>query len=175
MARTRLKMKGRSESGTFVMLPHAILRCENYRRLSAYGVKLLIDLFAQYNGSNNGDFCAAWSVMNHIGWRSKSTLSKALKELRHYGFIVVSRQGGRKKATLYGITWRGIDACGGKLDIKACVSASGTWREPVPPFDGGRKRHDRIAKCSRREFSLPLGHGHIGSSSVPVPLSSAVH
>ena len=91
---------------------------QNYLRFSYKAVKLLTDLGRQYNGRNNGDFCAAYSVMRKRRWRSKSTLEEALEELIYYGFITLTRQGGRNKANLYALTWWAIDECKGKLDIQ---------------------------------------------------------
>lgn len=128
MAYKRNKMKGRRESGTFIMLPHAVIDNPNFIALSPYAVKLLIDLYGRYNGYNNGDFCAAWSLMEKRGWRSKATLQKALKELLERGFIMTTRQGGRKVATLYAVTFKDIDECQGKLDVRP-GPAPGIWRD----------------------------------------------
>jgi hypothetical protein len=94
------------------------------------------DLLAQYKGDNNGDLCAAWTLMQPRGWKSKDTLSKALKELLAGDWLEVTRQGGRHKATLYGLTFYAIDDCKGKLDVKATGSPRGTWKknEPLPPL-----------------------------------------
>ncbi|MGH8503836.1 MAG: hypothetical protein ACREVE_15495 [Gammaproteobacteria bacterium] len=109
-------------------MPKHVLNSPQYARLSAYAVKLLFDLFAQYYGSNNGDFSACWTLMRRRGWRSKGTLHKATKELRDTGWIAVARQGGRNKASLYAITFLPVDECGGKLDIAATVAPLGWWQ-----------------------------------------------
>ena len=70
VARDRIKAKGRRDLGSFFALPHAVLEHENYTRSSPKAVKLLIDLGAQYKGNNNGDLCAAWSLMTARGWNS---------------------------------------------------------------------------------------------------------
>ena len=129
MGRSRIRYRGRRESETFIMLPKSCLEHENYISLSPYAVKLLIDLYKNYNGRNNGDFCATWSMMKERGWRSESTLNKSLKELLHYGWIICSRQGGRHKASLYAVTFRSIDECKGKLDIKETAVSPGYWKE----------------------------------------------
>ena len=125
----RSKVKGRSEGGSFAALPHACLRHENFTALSPYAVKLLIDLYVSYNGKNNGDLCCTWSLMKKRGWRSESTLNNARKELLYYGWIVCSRQGGKNQASLYAVTFRSIDECKGKLDIKESVTSLGYWKE----------------------------------------------
>lgn len=128
MARTRLKVKGRRESGSFAAIPHAILDSPEYAGLSAHAVKALLDLFAQYRGENNGDLTAAWSLMQIRGWTSKALLYRALRELLDKGWIVKTRQGGRHQASLYGVTWKPINPCGGKLDVSPTHVAPGTWK-----------------------------------------------
>jgi len=129
MARDRLKSKGRRDRGTFIALPKAIINSPEFARLSAYAVKLFINLFSQFNGQNNGDFCACWTVMRVRGWRSKATLHRATRELLDKGFIIVARQGGRNKPTLYALTCLAVNECGGKLDIPATIIPFGWWRE----------------------------------------------
>lgn len=133
MARTRVKSKGRRETGLFIALPTHIFTSPQYANLSAHAVKLLIDLLSQYRGFNNGDLCATWSLMSQRGWRSRDTLNRALKELMTAGFIEKTRQGerghssGQRKPTLYGVTWKGIDECGGKLDVSPNPVPSNRW------------------------------------------------
>jgi hypothetical protein len=137
MARNRFKdAQARRESGGFVPLPFVVLRSRSFAELSAYAVKLLSDLLAQYRGDNNGDFWAAWTIMQRRGWKSKATLSKCLKELLAGNWVEVTRQGGRHKATLYALTFYSIDDCKGKLDVRATSSPTGGWRknEPIPPL-----------------------------------------
>ncbi|MDR3388337.1 MAG: hypothetical protein P4L92_14910 [Rudaea sp.] len=134
MSRTLRKAKGRLESGTFFALPHEIMDAPNYWALSAQAVKLLNDLGRQYNGMNNGDFCAAWKTMHARGWKSRDTLGRALAELLHFGMIEKTRQGGLNRCSLYAVAWRPIDECKGKLDVSSTRVASGSWRTPRPPM-----------------------------------------
>lgn len=131
MTRNRLKAKSRRESGSFAQLPHAIFQGPQYARLGAHAVKLLLDLFMQYRGCNNGDFTAAWSVMRKCGWHSKDTLHRALRQLLELGWIMKTRQGGKHRCSLYAVTWKPIDDCGGKLDVSPTRTASGTWKQFV--------------------------------------------
>lgn len=110
-------------------LPHACMNHANFIALSPYAVKFLIDLYANYNGSNNGDFCCTWSMMKKRGWKSEATLSKARKELLYYGWIICSRRGGRNIPSLYAVTFQSIDECNGKLDLKETTTAPGNWKE----------------------------------------------
>ena len=128
MARTRQRVKGRRDQGSFLALPHSVLDSPEFAALSGRAVKLLLDLGAQYRGSNNGDLCAAWRLMANRGWRSRDTLGKALQELERAGWILRTRQGGRHRASLYALTWRGIDECGGKHDEPSSPVPSNLWR-----------------------------------------------
>ena len=125
----------RRAKGQYFGLPHAVMASSNYVKLSAHAVKLLNDLGLQFNGKNNGDLCATWSIMKKRGWKSSSTLHKAVKELTYYGFIVKSRQGGRHKPTLYAFTWNSVDECKGKLDINSTNTPLGYWREEKTDFN----------------------------------------
>lgn len=138
MARDRKRAKGRRENHTFAGIPHAVLNTEKYRSLSAHAVKLLLDMTAQYNGHNNGDLTASYSVMRNKGWRSPSTLHNSLCELQAVGFLMKTRQGGQNKCSLYAVTWQAIDECVdkrsglSKLDVGETNVAPGTWRDPEP-------------------------------------------
>ncbi len=126
--------QAKREGGGFAPLPYVVLRSHSYSRLSPHAVKLLFDLLAQYNGGNNGDLSPAWTLMQPRGWRSRETLNKALKELLAGGWLELTRQGGRHKASLYAVTFYAIDDCGGKLDVSATGSPRSTWKrnEPLP-------------------------------------------
>lgn len=134
MAITRLKVKGRKESGTFLLLPHAILDSTNFASLHPRAIKLLLNLARQYNGHNNGDLCAAMTLMKKCGWSSNDQLQKAKKELLEKGWIIITRKTGRlnKIAYLYAITFQAIDECGGKLDCKPTAAAPGDWKKWHP-------------------------------------------
>ena len=63
MALSRQRVKGRKERGSFIAVPKQILESPQYASLSAWSVKLLFDIYAHYNGKNNGDLSAAWLMM----------------------------------------------------------------------------------------------------------------
>lgn len=124
----------RGEKGGYAPLYYCVIRSQVYANLSAYAVKLLNDLLSQYYGSNNGDLCATFSIMQKRGWKSKGTLNRAVKELLDAGFIEVSRQGGRHLCSLYALTFYAVDECKGKLDISPTSTPKSLWRknEPLP-------------------------------------------
>ena len=132
----RLKAKGRREKGPFAGIPKACMKHLNYIELSMPAKVLLWEFCYQYNGFNNGDLCAAYSIMQKRGWRSKGTLDRAIKELKAKEWIIVSRMGGRNMCSLYALTFQAIDECKGKLDILSTRVASGSWKKLilVPPI-----------------------------------------
>lgn len=120
MARSKTYKDGKDkrDSGRFFALPNGVLNGTAYISLSSHARMLLLDLFAQYNGNNNGDLCAAFSIMKLSGWRSTHTLQSAKKELIQADLICETRKGARPNlASLYAVTWYALDDCDGKLDI----------------------------------------------------------
>ena len=133
MARSLRKSKGRADRSPVTVIPKAILESEEYAALTAYEVKLLIDILVQFNGyTNNGDLQCAWSLMKKRGWRSQDTLARALRGLLEKGFIFKTRQGGMHKCSLYAVTWIEIHECKGKLDVRPTRAALGSWRKKSP-------------------------------------------
>jgi hypothetical protein len=80
---------------------------------------LLLDIARQYNGSNNGDLCATLKTLKPRGWASNSKLWRALGTLLDSELLILTRQGGRHKCSLYALSWESIDECKGKLDISS--------------------------------------------------------
>lgn len=143
MARNRTKIMGRRESGTFTAIPHAVQDGANWRQCSGTAIKLLCTIARQYNGRNNGDLCAALSVLRPHGFTSPDTVSWALRELRYYGLILLTRQGGLNGPSLYAVSWQSIDECGGKLTCaKPSPVASGDWKTLREPFKRPRKKQN---------------------------------
>ena len=122
---------GRSKTPPFVMLRKDVITSEQYANLSYKAIKLLIDVLEQYNGNNNGDLCITMSVMKKKGWRSSGTLHSAKNELSEKGWIVLTRQGGRHKCSLFAVTMHPIDECGGKLEVRSTRTASNLWKRQI--------------------------------------------
>ena len=129
MARTRERANNRRDSGQFLKLEKAVINRSEFYSLPPNALKLLIDLYSQYNGYNNGDMSMAWSIVKKRGWKSRDTLNRARKDLLKSGFIVETRMGGRNKPTLYAITFLNIDECKGKLDVKPTKTPPHYWRK----------------------------------------------
>lgn len=123
----RARLTGKKGNAPFLHLPHSVLSSRGYLSLDGWSVKLLVDIAGQFKGSNNGDLTAAWSFMQARGWRSKGTLHKALAALLDAGLIEQTRQGGKNRCSLYAITWRPIDECKGKLDVRPTQGPSALY------------------------------------------------
>ena len=132
MAKGYKQGKRKAGGGRFAAFPAQMLDHPNFAALSPRAKALLFPLTAQYNGHNNGDLCASFSVMRTHGWTSNDQLRKALRELLDSGFLIQTRQGRRPNVpTLYALGWRAIDDCGGKLELNATVTAPDTWKTSV--------------------------------------------
>jgi len=138
-AQKRLRSKGRSSTDSFVSLPHRLMDSRAFASLSPRATKLLLELAAQYRGMNNGDLSAPLSVLKKRGWNSSDQLAKAKKELIAKGLIIVSRQGGLNRCSLYALTWKPIDDCSGKLDVRATNTASNLWKQWTDSKEGSTK------------------------------------
>ena len=138
------------------MLRHDVMDSPNYRALSHRAVRLLMDIARQYNGSNNGDLCATFSVMKPRGWTSKDQLWKALEELEYFGFILKSRQGGKHLCNLFALTWFPIDECRGKHELGVGKTPSNKWMTEQKPY-------------SQKLESLPRHAGNPGPPCGPFP------
>ena len=129
---TKHKQKNhRRTTKPFFAVPQEILKSSEYASLSAWETKLLLDVGGQYRGSNNGDLCAAWTIMKPRGWKSKGTLSSSIKGLLTKQFLIKTRQGGRNRPSLYALSFIPIDDCGGKLEISPSRVAWNSWRGGV--------------------------------------------
>ncbi len=125
MARKNDYGKKRTSKGQFMTLPYEVIDSLDYLSLKPSSKQLLIDIFRQHNGRNNGDLSASFKIMQARGWTSKSTLKRALDGLLESGLIIKTREGWfqgehSSRCALYAVTWLGVNECPGKnLDVKA--------------------------------------------------------
>lgn len=126
----RAKITGKGARRSFLGLPHEMVNSDEFGNLSAHATKMLVELARQYKGRNNGDLSAPWSRLHRRGWKSKSTLWDALRELQGANFILQTRQGGKHRVcALYAVTWHPVDDCDGKHDRRVETVASNAWRK----------------------------------------------
>src|SRR3569833_2594428 len=123
--------------GAFLPFRVDVLCSGALAKLSPYAAKLLLDIASQWQLGRNGDASAAFEhVMRARGWRSKSTLHKAMKELRQSGLIVQTRQGSIHQCSLYALGWLAIDECVGKRGGRPAARPRGRGRGPRGPGGG---------------------------------------
>ena len=134
--KSRYRQKGRTESGSFLALPHAVMDSSAWRQCKGTAIKLLLDMARQFNGRNNGDLCAAASVLPGL---ASETRTRALRELRHYG-LLLTRQRGLYGPSLYALTWKPINDCGGKLEVEPTPKPPGDWQGSKGAFRAPRKK-----------------------------------
>jgi predicted transcriptional regulator len=84
----------RDPNGAHARLYHSILNCPAWIALSSTAIRLYIDMRLKLTSYNNGNVEAVYSELQHRGWRSKTTMHRALRELETLGFIERTRQGG---------------------------------------------------------------------------------
>lgn len=124
MAKSYGKAKGRRDGGTYIGIPHSVMDSADFRSLSGSAMIALMALVRQFNGHNNGDYSLTHSMAKEWRIGSKTTLANALGELMKKNLIVRTRDPTRDKqnphgqCALYGVTWKPIDYCKGKLDIE---------------------------------------------------------
>jgi hypothetical protein len=167
--RDRQKHKGRKETGTFSQIPHAVQDSPNWKRCAGTSIKLLCALVRQYNGRNNGDLCAAESILEAYGIRHGETIGRALSELLHYGLIIRTRQGGLHKASLYAVTWKPIDECGGKLDVAPTRTSPGDWRAERDAFKPAPRKRAATTESVPRRYGIRSSRAPPCAASVRKP------
>lgn len=120
---------GRAPKPQGIWIDKRILNSAEYAKLSPKAVKMLMDIWTQYTGYNNGDLCAPWSLMRPRGWRSKGTMQSAIEELEKTGWLERTRQGGKHQCNLYALSEYNIDECKGKHDRKPTKKPSKLWMD----------------------------------------------
>lgn len=129
--RKRAKYKGRGKSHSFLGLPHYMVKSPEWDALRGNAVKFLIQLAAEYNGSNNGDLSLTKRTALKRGWGGGATRDRAARQCEEAGFVLMTRQGGLHECNLYAITWQPINDLGGKISHAPEIVASHLWKKRV--------------------------------------------
>lgn len=160
MARSIEKTKNRKGSGRFAGIPHAVMNHPDFIALAPNAVRLLLEMARQYNGHNNGDLSAAWTLMQKRGFKAEPTLNKALHQLLRSNFLVRTREGrfmnpGRQCA-LYALSWLNIDECPGKeLELKPTRAPIRSFTAQIIKMPSSKTEAIGFKNCShKREKSM---------------------
>jgi hypothetical protein len=103
------------------------MRHSDYRNLGSNAKVLLFEFALQYYRTNNGKLCAVFSQMKNRGFKSETTLRKAIKELLDAKLIVLTKIGmygrGQRLPNYYAVTWQPIDDVKGfEMDIPSTIT-----------------------------------------------------
>ena len=109
--KSRIRAKGRRESGRFVMLPHSIIQHPAVATLHPACRWVLVALVAQYDGKNNGALALPMPTARLFGITSSNTLNRSLRELRARGLVIQTHPGSYHppEVARYAITWKPTD------------------------------------------------------------------
>lgn len=148
----------------FVGIPYRVATHPNFVLLPAQQFKLLFQIWTQYNGKNNGNLTACWSVMRGQGWVGRGSLYRAFSGLKEKGFVVVTRQGKKVRGhpTLLAVTWSGIDDC--EIEYDPGIKPSGTplryWeRSNIEQIQPSKKNSSVPNRGTNSEI---VPHGGVG-------------
>ena len=78
---------------SYIQLDHELVRCEVWARLSANATRLLIGIWDQYNGHNNGELWFGQKQAMRLLRCSPRTAVRTFAELQDTGLIVCIEKG----------------------------------------------------------------------------------
>lgn len=121
------------DGGQFIALPLVVVKSPGYRAAGHAARGLLIDLCTQLGRDNNGRLVATLGALQPMGWRSKDTIARCLRELQALGLLVETRKGGLHSPSWYAVTWLALHVRAG-LDINPRAFERGAYmRQPLAP------------------------------------------
>ena len=137
-ASSRTLPNGRNKTGRFVKLEHHLLNSPAYRSLCCYARSLLVELYALYNGSNNGTlYMSVRQAQQRLGDVGRKAAEKAFNELQDRGFITVVQKGSFTCKVQLATTWRLTEHdCEGRhatKDFMRWTPPAAAGKNTVPP------------------------------------------
>jgi hypothetical protein len=170
MARPKFKGNANKRDGSrFLLLPWVVLDSPGYRAASHTARSLLIDIFRQYTGHNNGKLVACAKHLRPLGWKSNNTVLAAVRQLIDCGLLVEVRKGGfPNTAAWFAVTWADLDVFDG-VDINPKRFARGAYLSPQAATSGKA----RTAKATAARRALSAARRAHGENAPPVPSNGA--
>jgi hypothetical protein len=186
----------------YALLPREVLESAAYHAAPDWSRSVLIALAVQYTGTRNGSLALPVAEASALGVRQTWQLYAGLSLLDKCSLISCTRRGrleqGKKLASLFALTWRGIDEPRDGVTYDAgtrvCPVPSHAWAKWTRPADwdatvrvivdrargsGSRKRaRDRLVKLSQQTeipdtTAVGSGRPHTGGTGnvqiVPTP------
>ena len=125
---------GRSKNpdGQYVTSTYYMLRSDAWRGLNGNTLRVFFEFHMRFNGANNGQLFIGMDRVARVLGISKSTVSKAFKELEEKGFLVKVKEG--KWVRGQSAEWR--------LTTQPFKNTPSTndWRKWKKPLDQKKKR-----------------------------------
>jgi len=144
----------------FTAMRHDVMDSHAWANTSMKGIKLIMDMAAQYRGNNNGDLCLAWKIMQSRGWKSEETLNNAKDELLEKRWIICTRKGSRNVCALYALTFMGVDESDKyDPDIRPAMKPRDSWKagNAVPDIvEEKRKERAKKIKIATTEIGVRI-------------------
>lgn len=104
--------KGRSKTGSFVMLQRFMMDSAAWRDLTPAARAIYLEVAKLYNGRNNGHLALSVRDAADRCRVNKDTAAKALASLQHHGFIECVTVGGFSRKVRHATEWRlAIERC----------------------------------------------------------------
>ena len=84
----------KQKQARYMRAPAAFFTCREYTQLSGSALKVLMAVYVQFKGNNNGRLYPGMERLRAMGVKlAPATLAKACKELRATNLVVQTRQG----------------------------------------------------------------------------------
>jgi hypothetical protein len=118
-------------SKPWLPLPLKLIRSRRFAELSGLATKLFFDAASMLgaNGYGNGDIGLTYALLQQRGWKSKASLAGSIKELIDSELLIVTRQGGRRRCSLYALTPWPIYCDQKKLDVGRAAYSVNDWSQ----------------------------------------------
>lgn len=132
-----------ARSERYALLSDEVLRSAAYHALPDWAVRVLLALAAQYRGARNGSLALPVADARAYGVCQPWRVYAGLRLLCDAQLAICTRRGhltlGGKLASMYAITWRGIDAPADGIvydaGIAVCPTPSHAWADWTRPDD----------------------------------------
>src|SRR3954452_9594469 len=165
------------------MLRRYLLNSAAYDSLSCYGRALLVELYALYNGRNNGELhMSVRKAQEHLRVGRKAA-ERALRELQDRGFIAVVQKGSFTCKVQLATTWRltehEFEGRPATKDFTRWTPPAAAGKSTVLPkdTDGAPEGHrDPPGPDENRRHGAPEGHRKLmGEQADGVPQEHTVN
>lgn len=157
--RRAVNATGRNKYDRHLRLHHWLMKCEAWRSLNPCARAALIELYAMYNGVNNGEIFLSVRQLAGLLVVNPRTASKALADLTERGFVRIKQKGSFSQKVKHATLWNLTEfPCGDHPATKDFIK----WRPPAKIQNTGvLHATDRCVQYTRHPIlnreKAPLG------------------